>query len=355
MTKIIFTGGGTGGHVMKNVAVISELKKSNPEIEIEYIGSGAEYEREPLSKLGVKYHKIPTGKLRRYLSLSNITDIFSFMMGIGKSAKLLKQLKPDIIFSSGGFVALPVCIAAYKNKTPVITHESDSVPGLANRLIAKTAKKICVAFETAKKHFPKGKVVLTGNPIRKELTQGTKEKGYSLTGFTESKPAILIMGGSQGAQKINDLIGSILPELTDKYQIVHLTGKGKETKHEGKNYKQYDFIEAKELANIYKITDLVVSRAGANAIAEITEVGIPNILIPLSTAASSHQYYNALEMKRMGCSELLDERRLEPGILYKEIGSLMKDEERKQEMRKNMEKLRSINPAEKIVEVITSL
>lgn len=352
MNKIIFTGGGTAGHVTKNVAIIDALKEKNPEIQIQYIGSGSDYETEPMKKRGIEYKKISTGKLRRYFSITNALDFFRFFRGIEQSRKLLKKIKPKLIFSSGGYVALPVCIAASIQKIPIITHESDSVPGLANKLIAKVAKRVCTTFKKTAEFLPHEKIVLTGNPVRKKVLEGKKDSGLSMLKFTSTKKTILVMGGSQGAQKINELMQKILPELTRKYQTVHITGKDKNVQFEDRSYRQFPFVETEKLADIYATSDIIVSRAGANSIAEIMALKKPNILIPLPTSASNHQFFNAEEMEKKGCSILLLEPELTPNKLLNTIEDLLKNNQKQNSMIQNMSKENHNKATQKILNTI---
>jgi UDP-N-acetylglucosamine--N-acetylmuramyl-(pentapeptide) pyrophosphoryl-undecaprenol N-acetylglucosamine transferase len=287
--RIVLTGGGTAGHVLPNVAVIEGFKEKYPNTELLYIGSKNGPEKVLAEKAGVLFEAVACGKLRRYLSFENVKDFFRVPVGIFQARKILKEFKPDKVFSKGGFVSVPVCVAAWSLKIPVVLHESDFSPGLANRISAKFADTICVSFEESKKFFRKKNVKVCGNPVRKMIFGGKKEKGFTLTGFTPDKPVLLIMGGSLGAKQINDLTFNNLPELLKHCQVVHITGKGKgsinHVREKLKDYKQFEYLH-EELADIYAITDLVVGRAGANTLAEISALGLPSVLIPLSLDVS---------------------------------------------------------------------
>jgi UDP-N-acetylglucosamine--N-acetylmuramyl-(pentapeptide) pyrophosphoryl-undecaprenol N-acetylglucosamine transferase len=200
--------------------------------------------------------------------------------------------------------------------------------------------------------LPENKVVLTGNPVRQNISEGSAETAYGIMGFSDKKPTILIMGGSQGAQKINELISEILPEMTKSYQVIHITGKGKETKYSDENYQQFTYLLSNDLANVYKITDMVISRAGANSITEIIANRKPNILIPLSTSAANHQLFNAREMQSKGCSELLSETKLSPEILLTHINDLLSDHLRRDQMIAAMSK---VNPSEATANIVSQL
>jgi UDP-N-acetylglucosamine--N-acetylmuramyl-(pentapeptide) pyrophosphoryl-undecaprenol N-acetylglucosamine transferase len=309
--RIVFTGGGTAGHVTPNIALIEALQKDD--WQIDYIGSNDGVEKEMVSALDIPYHAISTGKLRRYFSWQNFLDPFKFIFGIGQAYQLLKKLKTEVVFSKGGFVALPVVIAAWLNRIPIIAHESDMSPGLANRLSFPFVNKICVTFDAARHHFKnQEKIAVTGTPIRPELFKGSKDKGLALCGFTNEKPCLLVMGGSQGSLRLNNAIRAALPALCDHYQVIHLCGKGKvDTALLGNaNYYQFDYVN-KELADLFAASELVVSRAGANALYEILALEKPHLLIPLSLKASrGDQIQNALYFKQQGISRVIDDETL---------------------------------------------
>ncbi|MBA2711857.1 MAG: undecaprenyldiphospho-muramoylpentapeptide beta-N-acetylglucosaminyltransferase [Tatlockia sp.] len=305
--KIVFTGGGTAGHVTPNLALIEVLQKED--WQINYIGSADGVEKEMISALNIPFYSISTGKLRRYFSFENFKDPFKFVAGIGQAYRLLKNLKTDVVFSKGGFVGLPVVIAAWLNRIPVIVHESDMSPGLANRLSFPFVNKICVTFEAAKRHFKnQEKIEVTGTPIRPELFQGSKDKGLALCGFTHGKPCLLVMGGSLGSLRLNNTLRAALADLKN-YQVIHLCGKGKvdEAYFGNNDYYQFEYAN-KELADLFAASDLVVSRAGANALYEILALQKPHVLIPLSLKASrGDQIQNALYYKQKGISRVIDD------------------------------------------------
>ena len=242
-----------------------------------------------IEKLGVDYVEISCGKLRRYFSWENFTDIFRVVFGVMQARKALKKFKADIVFSKGGYVSLPVCTAAWNLKIPVITHESDLVPGLANKIIGKVANKICTSFEETSKYLkktPDEKIVYTGTPVRKEIFEGDRNEGYRFTGFDDYRPVILIMGGSQGAQQINELVRASLDELLKRFQIVHITGRGKlDIGTHKKGYVQYEYLD-EDLKNVYSACDIIVSRGGANSLFEIAMLKKKAVIIPLSLDGS---------------------------------------------------------------------
>lgn len=310
MKRILLTGGGTAGHVTPNMALIPELQKRG--YDIQYIGSYDGIEKDLIQSIAIPYHGISSGKLRRYFDLKNFSDPFKVLKGYAQASKLLKELKPDIVFSKGGFVTVPVVLAAKRRKIPCIIHESDMTPGLANKLAIPSATKVCCNFPETLKYLPEGKAVLTGSPIRQELFEGKLESGLAFCNFTKDKPVILVIGGSLGAVAINDAVRNSLDTLLEQFQIIHLCGKGKldETLTSKKGYVQFEYIK-KELSDLFACTDLVISRAGANAICELLSLRKPNILIPLSAAASrGDQILNARSFEKQGYSYVIEEENL---------------------------------------------
>lgn len=307
MKKIVLTGGGTAGHVTPNIALMPELKKRG--YEISYIGSYAGMEKGMIMATQTPYYGIATGKLRRYFDLKNFTDPFRIIKGYFEARSHLKKLRPDVVFSKGGFVSVPVVRAAHALKIPVIIHESDMTPGLANKLCIPVASKVCCNFPETLKYLPSDKSVLSGSPIRSELFEGNRERGLAFCGFTDDKPVILVMGGSLGAIAVNEAVRAVLPELLKTFQVIHLCGKGKtdESLSHTVGYVQYEFIKD-ELRDLLATSDLIISRAGANAICEILALRKPNILIPLPAAASrGDQILNAESFQKQGFSLLLPE------------------------------------------------
>lgn len=320
--KIILTGGGTAGHVTPNIALLPGLKERG--YEIKYVGSYDGIEKKLIEELGIDYSGISSGKLRRYLSAKNFTDPFRVIKGYGEAKKIMKEYSPDIVFSKGGFVSVPVVLAAKKHKIPVIIHESDMTPGLANKLSISAASKICHNFPETAQYLPKGKAVLTGSPIREELRKGDSLAGLKMCGFNADKPVIMVIGGSLGAVAVNNAVRGTLDTLLEKYQIVHLCGKGKmdESLNDKKGYKQFEYIK-NELKDLFAMTDLIISRAGANAICEILALTKPNILIPLSAKASrGDQILNAESFRKQGFSEVIEEEKLTNELLINTINSV---------------------------------
>lgn len=310
MKRIILTGGGTAGHVTPNIALIPELQKRG--YEIHYIGSKKGIEKELIGNFDIPYYGISSGKLRRYFDVKNFTDPFRILKGYTEADKLIRKIKPSVIFSKGGFVTVPVVKAAKRRHVPCVLHESDISPGLANRLCISSATAICANFPETLNNLPKDKAHLTGSPIRAELFQGNRLKGLDFCGFTANKPVILVIGGSLGSVRVNEAVREILPELLKKYQVIHLCGKDKvDNSLQGtEGYVQYEYIQ-KELCDLLDAADIVISRAGANAICELLALHKPNILIPLSLEASrGDQILNAASFEKQGFSYVIREEDL---------------------------------------------
>lgn len=327
MKRIILTGGGTAGHVTPNIALIPGLKELG--YDIHYIGSYNGIEKNLIEQFGIPYHGIASGKLRRYFSLQNFTDPFRVLKGFGEAKKLIKSLKPDVIFSKGGFVSVPVVVAGKQCHVPTIIHESDMTPGLANRLAIPSATKVCCNFPETLAHLPKEKAVLTGSPIRQELLTGSREAALKFCGLKSNKPVILIIGGSLGSVVVNNAVRAILPELLKSFQVIHLCGKGKvdEALQNLDGYVQFEYIQD-ELKDLFALSDIVISRAGANAICELLALHKPNLLIPLSANASrGDQILNARSFERQGYSIVLEEEELKDSTLLDAIKKLYKEKD----------------------------
>lgn len=322
MKKIVLTGGGTAGHVTPNIALLPHLQEAG--YEVSYMGSYDGIEKKLIADFDIPYYGISTGKFRRYLDVKNFTDPFRVIKGFSEAKKILKELKPDVVFSKGGFVSVPVVRAAASLKIPCILHESDMTPGLANKLCVSAASKICCNFPETVTMLPKEKAVLTGSPIREELASGNKIAGLDLCGFSANKPVVMVVGGSLGAASVNEFVRKSLPRLLEDFQVVHLCGKGKvdETLLNQKGYKQFEYIKT-ELKDIFAMADVVVSRAGANAICELLALGKPNILIPLPSAKSrGDQILNARSFESQGFSIVIDESELSVDLLAEKVQEL---------------------------------
>lgn len=319
MRKIILTGGGSAGHVAVNLALIPRLEAAG--WSIEYIGSEQGIERQLISPLpGVRYAGIATGKLRRYLSLQNVKDPAKVIKGVVQAYKLIRRSKPNVVFSKGGFVSVPVVVGAWLNRVPVIIHESDLTPGLANRMAIPFAKVVCTTFPETEQHLDKRKVHFIGAVVREELSQGDAKRGLELCGFTRSKPVLVVMGGSLGAKAINEAVMTALPQLMEQFQIVHLCGKGQtDNSLAHPSYRAFEYL-TEELPDVLAMADIILSRAGSNSIFEFLSLRKPMLLVPLPKEQSrGDQILNAEAFKRSGFCEILREEKLTPDTL---IGSL---------------------------------
>ena len=350
MKRIILTGGGTAGLVTPNIALLPRLKEL--QYDIHYIGSYNGIEKELIEQFGIPYHGISSGKLRRYFSVQNFTDPFRVIKGLGEARKLVKILQPDVIFSKGGFVSVPVVLAGKSQHVPTIIHESDMTPGLANKISLPSATKVCCNFPETLEHLPEGKAVLTGSPIRQELLSGDKFKAREFLGFTSDKPVIMVVGGSLGSVAVNEAVRGILPELLKDFQVVHLCGKGKidDSLKNLDGYAQFEYIKD-ELKDLFALTDIVISRAGANAICELLALHKPNLLIPLSANASrGDQILNARSFERQGYSVFLEEEELNKQVLLDSILRLYENRESYIDAMKNSPQQNSIDTIIDLIE-----
>ena len=319
MKRIVLTGGGTAGHVTPNMALVPALKAAG--YDIHYIGSYDGIERKLIEEMQIPYYGISSGKLRRYFDIKNFSDPFRVIKGCQEANRLMKTLKPDVVFSKGGFVSVPVVLAAKRRHVPCIIHESDMTPGLANKLAIPCASKVCCNFPETIKHLTDGKAVLTGSPIRKELFEGDKSEALKMLHFSASKPTLLVIGGSLGSVAINDAVRRNLDTLLNDFQIIHCCGKDKIAPELNgrEGYRQFDYVK-KELSSYLALADVVISRAGANAICELLALRKPNILIPLSAEASrGDQILNAASFEKSGYSKVIQEKDLTDTALVNAI------------------------------------
>jgi UDP-N-acetylglucosamine--N-acetylmuramyl-(pentapeptide) pyrophosphoryl-undecaprenol N-acetylglucosamine transferase len=322
MKKIVLTGGGSAGHVTPNIALLPSLKEAG--YEIAYMGSYDGIEKRLIGDFDLPYVGISTGKFRRYLDFKNLTDPFRVIKGFSEARKFLKEYRPDVVFSKGGFVAVPVVRAAASLGIPCIIHESDMTPGLANKICVPVARKVCCNFPETLKLLPEDKAVLTGSPIRAELAQGNKVAGLDLCGFNANTPVIMVIGGSLGAANVNKAVRAALPSLLGDFQVVHLCGKDKidNLLLNTPGYKQFEYIKA-ELKDLFAIADVVISRAGANAICELLALKKPNILIPLPASSSrGDQLLNAKSFEAQGFSIVINEEDLTTELLVDKVHEL---------------------------------
>ena len=351
MKHIIMTGGGTAGHVTPNIALIPALQETG--YSIEYIGSYNGIEKGLIEALNIPYYGIDSGKLRRYLDLKNFSDPFRVIHGYTQALGLIRKIKPDIVFSKGGFVSVPVVLAAKTCGIPAIIHESDITPGLANRIAMKGAKKVCCNFPETLKYLPAEKAVLTGSPIRRELFHGDKEKAYKLCKFPSlRKPVLLIIGGSLGSVAVNTAVRKILPQLLEDFHIINLCGKGNlDSQLEGTiGYAQFEYAGS-ELTDMLALADLAISRAGANSICELLALHKPNILIPLPASASrGDQILNAKSFAKQGFSCVLEEDTLTDQLLLETVKDIYKNRQQYIDAMSNSGQMDSIGTIIKLIE-----
>ncbi len=322
MKRILLTGGGTAGHVTSNIALLPALRNQN--YDIHYMGSYEGIEKKLIADFDIPYYGISTGKLRRYFDPKNFTDPFRVIAGFFEAKKIIKKIKPDVVFSKGGFVSVPVVRAASSLGIPCIIHESDLTPGLANKMCIPVVTKICCNFPETLNELPADKAILTGSPIREELAQGDRLAGLELCGFTANKPVIMVVGGSQGSAAVNEAVRSALPKLLQDFQVVHLCGKDKidNLLLTTSGYKQFEYIKS-EMKDIFAMADLVISRAGANAICELLSLKKPHILIPLPTTQSrGDQILNARSFESQGFSIVIEEDYLDCDTLTNKVHEL---------------------------------
>lgn len=349
MKRIVLTGGGTAGHVTPNIALLPRLKELD--YDIHYIGSYEGMEKKLIEDCGIPYYGISSGKLRRYFDVKNFSDPFKVLKGYCQARKLLKKLKPDVVFSKGGFVSVPVVFAAKHCHIPAIIHESDITPGLANKLAIPNAYKVCCNFPETLKYLPEDKAVLTGSPIRSELLSGNRKHALDYCHLTDGKPTILVVGGSSGSQFINEVVRGILPELLKTYQVIHLCGKGNLDKslHGTAGYAQFEYAN-QELSDMFALADIVISRAGANSICELLALHKPNILIPLSANASrGDQILNARSFEQQGFSMVIEEENLSNVVLLNAVQELYKN---RSQYISAMTESKQMNSVETVIQII---
>lgn len=348
---VVLTGGGTAGHVTPNLAIIPKLKEMG--FSVEYIGTEDGMEHSIITETGMPYHIINAGKFRRYLSFKNLTDPFKIIKGTSEAKKILKSIKPAAVFSKGGFVGVPVVVAAHRLGIPIVLHESDYTPGLANRICIPRATKICVAFSSTLKYIPQSKGVYTGLPIREELLKGNRVRGLEYCGFSGKKRVLLIMGGSLGAKSLNDALDKIMPKLLETYDVIHIRGKQNMlTTLQPTGYRQFEYIK-EQLPDIYAASNIMVSRAGATAVFEILALAMPALLIPLPKSASrGDQILNANYFAENGFSYVLDQYDMTDEVLLEWIKKLDND---KEVLREKMKKEAAQGAAANVAKVIADV
>lgn len=364
--RILFTGGGTGGHFFPIIAVAREIKRLAEEkrildIQLYYIGpddfAGQELKDEEILSFAVW-----SGKIRRYVSWKNALDTVKLSVGILHALWKLFVIMPDVIFSKGGYGAIPTLTAGRIFRIPIIIHDSDAIPGMVTQWSAKFAKRVAISYAYAGVFFPREKTALTGVPIRKRALGGNPDEARELLGIYSKDPTLFFIGGSQGAQKINNALLEILPDLLKKYEVVHQIGKANyndvwletrsiEEKTPKGKYHPIAFLTEPQLRAAYTIANLVVSRA-SSGIFEIAAAGKPSILIPIRKSAQNHQRENAYQYIKTGAAVIVEEDNLTPHLLLNEIEKLMGDRGQLQKMSENAQKFARVDAAELIADEI---
>jgi len=369
--KILLAGGGTGGHFYPLIAVARSLKdlaerERIVNLELTFI-SDHPYDPEVLKEEEIRFIKVPAGKIRRYFSLLNFVDAMKTGWGVVRAVFLVYLNFPDVIFAKGGYASFPALAAAKILGIPLMIHDSDIIPGKVSLWAARFARRIAISFPQTLKYFPSEKTALTGNPVRRQILGGNPEEACELFNLEGGTDTILVLGGSQGAQNLNNVVLDILPELLKSAQVIHQTGKNnlEEIKMQSglvlenhpfaKRYHAYGFLDEGELRNASKIASLVLARAGGSSIFETAAWGLPSILIPLPHAAQDHQRENAYAYAREGAALVVEEQNMTPHILLSEIDKILKDPERRAKMAKSAAAFARVDAAEKIAGEIIKL
>jgi len=366
--KIVLTGGGTGGHIIPLIAVAKKIKEKigqTDDVEFLFMGSKGQLEKELMAQAEIPAKYLLVGKMRRYFSIYNFIDCAKVPFGILQALVYLLIYMPDAIFSKGGYASIPVVIAGWLYRIPILIHESDSVPGMVNSILGKLSTRVAVSYEEAEKEFPSAQVVLTGNPLREDINKGDVAAARNKFSLLEEKKVIFVYGGSQGAQSISDKILNILPELLHKYQVIHQTGQnnydaivhkagelGIKAGREG--YHPIAFVGS-ELKDILAVADLVITRAGANSLSEIAANGKPAIVIPLDSSASDHQRKNAYAIARRGGCVVLEENNLGRHLLLSRIEEIMNDENLRGKLSENIKHFYHSDATERIADGILAI
>lgn len=363
--RIVLTGGGTGGHLIPLVAVAKKINEKIGSVEFLFVGPKGALEEKLMLKEGMPVKNIFVGKMRRYFSLNNFVDLVKIPIGIIQSLWILLVFTPDVIFSKGGYASLPIVLAGWLYRIPILIHDSDCVPGLANSILGKFATRIAVSYPEAEKDFTPGRVILTGNPLRTDINQGDPNRARSTFSLVESKKIIFVYGGSQGALIINNQIIKILPQLLRKYQVIHQTGEknyqdvlnkagqlGIKAGREG--YHPIAFVND-ELKDLLAVADLIITRAGANSLSEIAANGKPALVIPIERSANNHQRMNAYSIANTGGCIVLEENNLGENIFLSRIDEILQNEELAKKLSENIRKFYHADAADRLADGIIEI
>lgn len=365
--KVVLAGGGTGGHIYPALAIASGLRKLYPDVKILFIGTERGLEKQLIPKAGYPLKLIRVKGFKRRLSLDTLSSIKQMILGGMDSLAILKEVKPDLVIGTGGYVSGPVIFFASLLRFPTIIHEQNVTPGITNRILSRFVNKVAISFPESVKYFPKSKTVLTGNPIRTEIANGDRAQALKYFGLNFHLPVVLSFGGSQGAKRLNESMAGVIEKIlkNPEFQLIHVTGEKqyesfmKLLENKGIDLKRIGHITIRpyiyKMQNAYAAADLVISRAGAISISEITLCGKPAILIPLSTAAGHHQDYNAKILKDNGAAEIINDNELSGDILYNTIIGIIKSKERLIEMAKASKSLAKPNALDSILDIIQKI
>ncbi|PIP28095.1 MAG: undecaprenyldiphospho-muramoylpentapeptide beta-N-acetylglucosaminyltransferase [Candidatus Moranbacteria bacterium CG23_combo_of_CG06-09_8_20_14_all_35_22] len=363
--KIVLTGGGTGGHIIPLIAVARKIKEKEIATEFMFLGPKENFSKKFMTAEGITIKHAMSGKMRRYFSILNFVDALKIPIGIVQALWHLLWFMPEAIFSKGGCATLPVVIAGWLYHIPILIHESDANPGMANSVLAKLVSRVAVSYPSAESYFHSEQVVVTGSPLRENINKGNKENAQKMFSLLESKKTIFVWGGSQGAKAINDKILEVLPELLPNYQIIHQTGEKnfeEVKKRAGElgikigrdGYHILSFI-GEELKDILAVTDLVISRAGSSSISEIAANGKPAIIIPIENSANDHQRMNAYSIAKIGGCVVLEESNLGEHMLLGKINEIMNNEELRNKLIQNIKSFYHPDAADRIAEGILGM
>lgn len=364
--RIVLAGGGTGGHLFPLITIAKYLRKNSEKIDFLFLGPDGKLEKELMDKNKINRKKILSGKLRRYFSFKYLIDFLKFPIGFFQSLWFLLRYMPDVVFSKGGYASVPVVLAAKIYRIPVVIHESDAVPGVANKFLGSIANRIVINFERARIHFPESKTALLGIPVKESALGGNKDEGRSFLSMEkEVKPVVLFLGGSLGAQKINEVIVNSIDSLIKEFQVVHQTGEkhynfiSKEVERKGYKIEHSDYYPiafiGDELKDLLTLADIVVSRAGATNIAEIAANKKPVVLVPITDSANNHQRINAYELAKKKAAVVLEEKNFSKNLLLFNLKEINTKEDFRDKLKKNIKQFYYPNATQKISEEILSL
>lgn len=345
--KIILSGGGTGGPVSPLIAIYQEIKKRQPQADFLWVGTKSGPEAKMVSSYGINFQSISSGKLRRYFSWQNFFDPILIFIGFIQSFFIILKYKPNLIMSAGGFVAVPVALAAWILKKPVIIHQQDIRTGLANKIMTPLAKVITVSFAKSLKDFPQQKTSVVGNPVRQEILQGNKKAGLNFLGFDENLPVVLVMGGGTGASFLNQLVEKSISELIKFCQVVHLTGSRAVKEINDPRYKKFEFL-TKEIKDVFAASDLAVTRGGMATLTEFAALAKPTLIIPMP----GQQEENANEFFKNNAAAVIKQQNLNPENFVTAIKELLDSPNELETFRRNMPKVLDTKAAERIVNII---